>query len=171
MIKFSCRRRLFFILLIGLWVTFPLTANSNCGIDFDLLKKSGDSWSIVQGNGPLRSGDNVRIQIEASSTCFFAFFWKDSNQQVFNLTPDAAQSVQGLRTISGQQHALPDVGNWYTLDQKTGKEHLVLVFSESPITSLNKVGKAIALQQVADLTGPSFVEQYSAKWRVIIHSE
>ena len=170
MIKFSCHRRLL-ILLVGLWVTFPLTANSNCEIDFDLLKKSDASWAIVQENGPLRSGDNVRIQIEASSTCFFAFFWKDASRQVFNLTPDAPQSVQGLRTISGQQHVLPGGGNWYTLDQKTGKEHLVLVFSEFPITGLHNIGKAIALQQIEDLIGPSFIDKYSAKWRVLIHSK
>ena len=159
------------ILFIGLCVAFPLAANSNCEIDFDVLKKDGDSWPIVQGNGPLRHGEKLRIRIEVSSPCFFAFFWKDPNQHVSNLTPDAPQSLQGLRAISGQQYILPDIRHWYTLVRKTGKEHLVLVFSKSPITGLNKVGKAIALQQVADLTGPSSIEEYSAKWKVIIHSE
>ena len=165
----SIRHQILMMLLVFLWASFPLTASSNCEIDFDILKKDGDGWQLVQGNGPVRSGDLLRIQIEASLPCFFVFFWRDSHQHVFNLTPDAQQHAEGVRAVSGQRYTFPKTS--YRVDETIGKEHLVLVFSESPITGLNNVGKAIALQQVADLVGPSFIEQYSVKWRVIIHSE
>ena len=159
---------LFLIVFIALFLV-PASGFTSCEANLIVLVKKSGEWYEIDDHSPLRSGDQLRILLETAFPCYIAFFWKDSQNQVFNLTPKTANNGNVTKTMPHQVYALPGNERVYTLDDSTGNETLILVTSDSPITNLNALGRFIARHHFVEFSELIPIAGYNLKWKIILH--
>ena len=150
---------------------FPSMGSASCGASLSVIGKINGKWHEINDGIPLRSGQQLRIQLNTVSSCYLEFFWRDSQNQVFNLTPRRISEQTDKTTVPGQVYVLPSNNDLYMLDDSPGSETLVLVTSNSPIIDLNALGRFIARRGFPPTSGSTKLDLLELTWKRISHIE
>jgi hypothetical protein len=86
----------------------------------------------VDGVPELRAGDRYRLALEPSRDSYLYAVQIDSWGNGAVLFPNAELSGESNPLRGGSRHWLPDGGRWLTLDERPGKETVVVVASPWP---------------------------------------
>jgi len=111
-------------------------------ISYDVLAQrevSGGRFEeiLVREGATLRSGDQYRIRVQASSDCHFYILTYDSRGEVYVLFPRPEIQL-GASIRGGVTYMIPGEHDpWFTLDEHIGTETLILLASYEPLNDLD----------------------------------
>jgi len=119
------------------------------------LTTNAGSHSVAPGDQSkitLFSGQSLNFTVETSGRCYWALFWKDSADDVFNISPNQLLTREGVYTAESRQYRLPTQPNEnFTLDTYIGTELIVLVWSDQPLANMGDLGVEIAKSSVVTI--------------------
>ncbi len=98
------------------------------------------------------SGTAINFYVENSSSCYWVIFWKDSNGNVFNISPNHLLHEYGVYANTSSRFRLPSGANQsFTLDNMIGTEIIILMGRDKPFADLSMVGRTIAKSSTSQL--------------------
>lgn len=86
----------------------------------------------------LYSGDKFKIMFEAEDRCYFYILFKGSDEKTLVLYPKKFESNRHL-AIENESTFLPSKYDWFTLDEKTGKETLYVLVSPETLPEIESL--------------------------------
>ena len=102
-----------------------------------------------EGKITLFSGQSLNFTVEVLGECYWALFWKDSSDDVFNISPIQLLTHEGVYTAESGRYRLPtQTSENFKLDARIGTELIVLVWSDQPLANLGDLGVVIAKSSV-----------------------
>ena len=147
------------LLVLILAQGFGAVANASCDVALSALVKDVAGVRNFSDGAPVKSADQLRIQVSNPNNCYVALFWKDSEGQVINITPGQPEQLVAMTLI-----AFPSRSGWIRLTNASGVEEVVLIGDFRPVNALNIVGRAIAFRKVHELPAALSEFGYTVGW-------
>ena len=134
------------LIVSAMWL-LPLPASAACELDVAIKTTDGSKTRIVSQGEAIRTGQKIRIESRSQNGCYLLVFWKDSSDQVYNLTSEFEERRTGLYIDRNSAYVLPSEKPWFQLDHVPGIEQIVVVGSPAEITDPDKIGISLAMQE------------------------
>jgi hypothetical protein len=101
------------------------------------------SAGVPAGELVLGRGDRYRLEVEPSRDCWLYAIQTDSEGGGTVLFPNPALSAERNPLRGGTRHVLPDAERWLVLDERPGKETIVVVASAWPAEDIESLIAAV----------------------------
>jgi len=109
------------------------------GLRYSLVKDLGGARTAeVDADSVFRSGDRIRLKIQASDTAYLYIIQRGSSGNWGRLFP-SAEIAGGNNLIEKGRHYEIPAGHWFAFDQQPGKEALFIVLCRQPEADLEKM--------------------------------
>jgi len=134
-------------------------------VTFEAIALSQGGKRYADGEiGVLESGDRFRAGFRVLEGCHvYSLFLASDGRVEWLLPADGVDDApQGIWCYAGDEHSLPENGEYYFLDEHTGKEVLCLVPSPAPIERASEL-PTVLREQAADVSTEGLREALSAQ--------
>lgn len=120
-------------------VTAPAPASGTpLGLKYTILKKSGDDMVEVAPDTVFHAGDRIQVSVQTNGPGYLYVITKGSSGTWQPLFP-SPELADGNNHVDGwNASVLPPKSRWF-FDEKTGTEHLFIVFSRKPEDGLENM--------------------------------
>ena len=109
------------------------------GLRYSILRQvSGSQTEEVDADAPFRSGERIRVSVQANDTAHLYIVLRGTSGNWTVLFPSPEISGGNNVIERGRQYEIPS-GHWFTFDQQAGEEKLFIVLSRKPETDLEKM--------------------------------
>lgn len=123
------------------------------GLRYSILRQvSGSQTEEVDADAPFRSGERIRVSVQANDTAHLYIVLRGTSGNWTVLFPSPEISGGNNVIERGKQYEIPS-GHWFTFDQQAGEEKLFIVLSRKPEADLEKM--IYSLRQGQDTPPPA----------------
>ena len=111
--------------------SYSAAASYPLGIRYSILKREGADSLEVSPDAAFRSGDRIRLRVEANSDGFLYIIHRGSSGVWKPLFPSSEVAEGSNRVEKGKSYDIPS-GYVFTFDEQPGQEKLFIVLSRQP---------------------------------------
>jgi len=135
----------------------PVAASASgtpLGLRYSIHKQtSGSRTAEVDADTVFRSGDRIRLAVEANDNAYLYIVQRGSsgNWSLLFPTPEIAGGNNLVK--SGQRYEIP-AGHWFTFDEQAGEEQLFIVLYRQPEPNLEQMIYALQKQDAPPAAQP-----------------
>lgn len=118
---------------------------------FGVVSGEGDSRVLtpVTKDTTLKSGDELKMVVELRSDCFVYVVYESSTGDMALLFPYDLQQFS-TDYVQGKNYYIPKGREWFTLDEKVGRETFFLIASNRRLNTLETLFEKQALAKGSD---------------------
>ena len=150
-------------------VQFVNASSIPLGLRYSILKRQDDAFREVDPESTFRSGDAIRVSVEANDTGYLYIVMKGTSGNWRLLFPSPEIDNGNNRVARGRRYQIPSK-NAFVFDEQPGTEKLFLVLTRRPEPDLEKLIYALSSGQElpADTTRPEAKSMIMAENRQAI---
>ncbi|MEW5979671.1 MAG: DUF4384 domain-containing protein [Acidobacteriota bacterium] len=123
----------------------PISAKTSypLGLRYSILKQVGQTSVEVDPESVFRSGDRIRLNVQANDTGFLYIVLRGSSGRWSPLFPSKEILNGNNRVERGNQYEIPLGSVWFAFDEQPGTEKLFIVLSRQPEPDFEKLVKSL----------------------------
>jgi hypothetical protein len=108
------------------------------GVRYSILKRQGGQFGEVDPESTFRSGDAIRVSVEANDTGFLYIVMQGTSGNWRLLFPSPEIDSGNNRVVRNRRYEIPS-RNAFVFDEQAGTEKLFLVLTRRPESDLEKL--------------------------------
>lgn len=99
--------------------------------------------NILSNGDVLTQNDNYAIEFKPRNSAYVYIYQVDATGTMTQVFPNPDFSKQGNPVQAGMHYRVPEQGNWFYLDNNTGKEQIIVMAHKKPLSESEKICKQI----------------------------
>ncbi|HUQ91470.1 MAG TPA: DUF4384 domain-containing protein [Bryobacteraceae bacterium] len=120
-------------------VTASYSGPRPLGLRYSILKLQNGSWEEVPTHSTFKSGDRIRVKVEANENGYLYIVARGSSGKWDTLFPQKEIREGDNRIESGEPQMLPNRRGAWSFDNNKGEEKVFLVLSRKPVSDLDQL--------------------------------